>query len=245
MKRTTKGRIIVVSFLFLGFSSLIIRCVKSAISTNHSFDSIYLYKGKFDKEDSLLFKAKELKNMKITEVIKSNYRNEIRSFEYRNKYIITFVKIDLNKDIPLKQLIKYRDEYSSETTMHLYHVMSSNAYDFSIKAEEINKVDNIIFSLYGNTKDMQTDIYNKNFISYYLLIKDLSIRYGEDVPVDIFFGGKETLLAIRKKYPLMISFYKIHKSLYILFLIPNENELNKERNLFAKIMNDNSDLQFN
>jgi len=245
MKRTTKIRIILAFILFLGFSSFVSRCIKTAISNQHSFDSIYLYKGKFDKEDSLLFKAKELKSMKITEVIKSNYRNEIRSFEYRNKYKITFIKIDLNKDIPLKQLIKYRDKYSSETTMHPYHVMSSATYDFSIIAEKINKVDNIIFSLYGNAKDIQTDIYNKNFISYYLLTKDLSIRYGEDAPVDIFFGGKETFLSIRKKYPLMISFYKIHKSLYILFLIPKEDELNKERNLFKKIMNDNSDLHFN
>jgi hypothetical protein len=38
----------------------------------------------------------------------------------------------------------------------------------------------------------------------------------------------------------MISFYKIHKSLYVLILIPDKNEMNLDGDLFGKIMNDNS-----
>jgi len=39
---------------------------------------------------------------------------------------------------------------------------------------------------------------------------------------------------------LMISFYKMHKSLYVLIFIPNKNDMNLEGDLLGKIMNDNT-----
>jgi hypothetical protein len=94
--------------------------------------------------------------------------------------------------------------------------------------------------LTGDRSQIKKIIYNKNFVSYYLPVSTFSLRYGEDAPTDIFFGGKETLTGGRNTYPLMISFYKIHKFLYVLILIPDINELNLEDDLFGKIMNDNS-----
>jgi len=101
MKKITKRSIIVGILLVIGFSFLIKICIIATSLYQHSFDSIYLYKGKFDKEDSLLFKIKELKNIKITQVIESNYRYDIKSFNDRNNNIITYTKIDLIKDEPL------------------------------------------------------------------------------------------------------------------------------------------------
>ena len=86
---------------------------------------------------------------------------------------------------------------------------------------------------------MQRNVYSKNFISYYLPVNSFSLRYSEKEPIDIFFGGNETLIG-RETYPLMISFYKIHKSLYVLLLIPDNTEMNLDGALLGKIMNDNS-----
>ena len=124
--------------------------------------------------------------------------------------------------------------------MHTYHDYSrGGVFDFEILGEKITKVNKIIFSLTGDGKLIQRNVYNKNFVSYYLPVSTFSLKYGEDAPTDIFFGGNETLLG-RGTYPLMISFYKIHKSLYVLILIPDKNEMNLEGDLFGKIMNDNS-----
>jgi len=243
MKSITKRRIIVGLLLVVGFSFLIKRCIKAISSYQHSFDSIYLYKGKFDKEDSLLFKIKELKNIKITQVIESNYRYDIKSFNDRNNNIITYTKIDLIKDEPLIKLIKFRNESTSSTTMHPYHVMASKSNEFLILSEKNNKVDSLILSFKGENKKLQKKIQNENFISYYLPATTVSLKYGEDKVTDIFFGGKEGFLGIRKMYPFIISFYKIQKSIYLMILIPNKDDANLDPDFFEKIMNDNTGFQ--
>ena len=199
----------------------------------------YFYNEKFDKEDSMLFKDNELDQMKSIFLVKSTYRNDIKCFDYKQN-IIYYTKIDLSKDIPMDQFIWYREKITDTSTMHTYHDYSrGGVFDFEILGEKITKVNKIIFSLTGDGKLIQRNVYNKNFVSYYLPVSTFSLKYGEDAPTDIFFGGNETLLG-RGTYPLMISFYKIHKSLYVLILIPDKNEMNLEGDLFGKIMNDNS-----
>jgi hypothetical protein len=80
MRNITKRRIIIGILLVIGLSFFVKRCIKATLSNHNKFDSIYFYKGKFDKEDSLLFKIKELKNIRIISVMESNYRNDIKNF---------------------------------------------------------------------------------------------------------------------------------------------------------------------
>ena len=75
MKNITKRRIIVGILLVVGFSFLIKRCIKATeMNEKSSENSQYLYHQKFDKEDSILFKTNELKNLKSAFEIKSNFR---------------------------------------------------------------------------------------------------------------------------------------------------------------------------
>ncbi len=243
MKNITKRSIIIGILLVIGLSFLIKRIIKANdMNEKSSKSSQYLYNQKFDKEDSILFKTNELKTLKFAFEISSSYRNAIKCFEYGDIGKLHYTKIDLINDISLNNLIKYRDKNTRETTMHTYHNLNGNNFDFSIRGEKTEKVDSIIFSLKGDESKLKKNVYNKNFVSYYLPVSTLSLRYGEDAPTDIFFGGKEGLLAIRNKYPLMISFYKKQKSLYVMILIPNKDNVNLEPNLFEKLMNDNADL---
>ena len=144
----------------------------------------------------------------------------------------------------MDQFIWFRDKGTSTTTMHTYHVLNGNGNgnEFKLRGEKVNKVDTIIFSLTGDGSKIQRNVYNKNFVSYYLPVSSFSLRYGEDAPTDIFFGGKEIIFGGRKEYPLMLSFYKIHKSLYVIVLIPNINKMNLKGDLLGKIINYN-DIQ--
>jgi len=244
MKNITKRRIIVGILLVVGFSFLIKRCIKATeMNEKSSENSQYLYHQKFDKEDSILFKTNELKNLKSAFEIKSNFRNDIKCFNDRNNNIITYTKIDLIKDEPLIKLIKFRNESTSSTTMHPYHVMASKSNEFLILSEKNNKVDSLILSFKGENKKLQKKIQNENFISYYLPATTVSLKYGEDKVTDIFFGGKEGFLGIRKMYPFIISFYKIQKSIYLMILIPNKDDANLDPDFFEKIMNDNTGFQ--
>jgi len=178
--------------------------------------------------------------MKSVFVIKSTFRNSIKCFNYKNQGKLHFTKIDLVRDIPMDQFIWFREKHTSTTTMHTYFDLNRNAFEFMIRGEKVDSVSKIIFSLIGNGNQIQRNVFNKNFVSYYLPVCNFSLRYGENFPTDIFFGGKEVLFGRRNMYPLMISFYKMHKSLYVLIFIPNKNDMNLEGDLLGKIMNDNT-----
>ncbi len=206
-------------------------------------NSEYYYNLKFNKEDSILFKTSGLKMLKSDLTLRSNYRNDIKCFYYNNQGKLYITKIDLKYDIPMDKFIWFRELPTTETNMHSYDKFSGRDFDFKIIGEKIPMVSKIIFSLTGNGNKIQRNVFNKNFVSYYLPVSTFSIRYGENSPTDIFFGGKETLSGGRNTYPLMISFYKIKKTLYVMILIPTKNEMNLEGDLFGKIMNDNSNVK--
>jgi len=227
--------IIALSILFISF--LVKQYKLMDIETTNSK---YYYNEKFDKEDSILFKNIELKKMKSVFEIKSSFRKDIKCFNYNNLGKLHFTKIDLAKDIPMDQFIWFRERPTSTTTMHSYFDLNRSVFDFMIREEKVGTVSKLIFSMTGKGNQLHRKVYNKNFVSYYLPVSTFSLRYGEDAPTDIFFGGKEALFGGRNTYPLMISFYKIHKSLYVLILVPDKNDMNLEDDLFGKIMNDNS-----
>jgi len=200
---------------------------------------------KIDKEDSVLFKTHELKNLRPVYKVNGNGRNLFKCFNYRDLGKLYYKKIILRNDRVLNSLLKYREVDSYESSVQTFKHLNSTEFNFRIRGEKVGQVDEVIFSLMGENKKLQKNIFNKNFVSYYLPVSTFSLRYGEDAPTDIFFGGKEALFALRIKYPLMISFYKKQKSLYVMMLIPKENKMNLDGALFGKIMNDNSDLLSN
>jgi hypothetical protein len=204
-------------------------------------NSEYCYNEKFNMEDSALFNSFGLKKMNLILVLKSNYRNPIKCYDYNNQGKLYLTKIDLTSDIPIDKFILFREVPSSETNMHSYSNFSlGNQFDFLILGEKTAKVNKVIFSLTGDGMLIHKNVFNKNFVSYYLPVSTFSLRYDENAPTDIFFGGKETLFGGRDTYPLMISFYKKKNSLYVLILIPNKNEMNLKGDLLGKIMNDNT-----
>lgn len=238
----TTIRIIIILLIISGGFIIFSMIVKSFKMQHNSIqNSKYYYDINFDKEDSVLFKESSMRMLKPIFVLKSNYRNDIKSFDYNNQCKLQLIKVDLNEDISMERLIEFRKVPSEETTMHTYDDFSKGgSYDFLILSEKIPKANKIIFCLDGDDKYASKRVFNKNFVSYYLPISTFSIRYGEKEPVDIFLGGKEIAFGIRIKYPLMVSFYKTQKSLYVMILIPNKNEMNLDGDLLRNIMDDNS-----
>jgi hypothetical protein len=244
MKKNKTIRIIYIVLILIVGLYFLINIINKGFDSNDKFflNSKYLFNEKFDKEDSILFKTDELSNMKSILVLKSTYRNDIKCFKFKKQNTIYYTKIDLVNDIPMDQFIWYREKVTRTSTNHSYAKLASGDYDLLTFGEKVGKVKKIIFSLTGDGNQIQRNVYNKNFVSYYLPVSTFSLRYGEDAPIDIFFGGREFLFGFgaRSNYTIMISFYKIHKSLYVLILIPDKNEMNLEGDLFGKIMNDNS-----
>lgn len=236
--RVKRTLIVVLSLAFL--CALIYFGVKIYNSPSTSqvlANSHYIYSENFDKVDSAFFKKDELKNIVLQYVIKSSYRNNIRVFKVKNSGILYLFNIDLDTNLPMDQFIQFQQKISEISTFHPYLNFSiDNTYDFEIIGEKVPKVKKVICCLTGNQKLLQKKVYTKNFISYYLPVSTFSVRYAKKSPVDIFFGGNQTIYG-SETYPLMISFYKRLRKLYILILIPDKNEMNLDGGIFGKIIN--------
>lgn len=236
MKSTGAFLVILITVGFVVF--IIYRLVVADIMNRNSLEnSHYAYDQKFDNEDSVLFKSVALDKMKSKFILESNYRNAIKSFDYDSIGILYYTKIDLENDLPMDQFILFQEKSTTTSTMHPYDQLNGNKNDFYVLGEKVPIIDKIIFSLTGDGSQIQRNVYSKNFISYYLPVNTFSLRYGEEAPIDIFFGGKEISANTRAAYPLMLSFYKVQKSLYILILIPTYPVMNLEGDLFGKIVN--------
>jgi hypothetical protein len=233
---------IVVIILAIGGFILVSRAFKASKDISDSFAySKYLYDAKLNSDDSILFKSNELKYLNPNLVIKSTFRNEIRCFNYRSICDIYYTKIDLSKDVPMEQFIRFREVFTDVTTMHLYDNLSKESvYDFKILAEKVAVVDSVIFSLTGDGKKIKRICYNKNFITYYLPVSSFSLRYGTDAPTDIYFGTPTLFGFFRHEYPLMFAFYKRHKSFYVVLVISDKGTMHLDADFLGTIMNDNS-----
>ena len=235
----SRRKIFLILILICGVFFIIFRAIKANKLNEESMKNRqYCYNEKLNLEDSILFKTQQINKLKLYLVLKSSFRNDIRCYNYDNLGKLHLLKIDLASDIPLDKLISFRGVTTSETTMHTYSKFSAGGkYDFLILGEKTPTVDRVIFNLTGDNNQIKKKVYNKNFIGYYLPVSTFSLRYGEEAPNDVFFGGKETFLGMRETYPVMISFYKRHKSLFVIILVPTENNMNLDENLVGKIMN--------
>lgn len=229
-----------IKLILIGFILFIIyrlriadELIQESIDNSH-----FTYNQKFDKEDSTLFNSIALGIMKSRFILESNYRNPLKAFDYDSLGILYYTKINLENDLPMDQVIMFQEKSSTTPTMHQYYELDGNRNEFSVLCEKTpNKIDKIIFSLNEKWKLEQRNVYNANFISYYLPVSSFSVRYCEEAPIDIFFGGFESINNTRVAYPLMFSFYKIQKSLYVFILIPQRAFINIESDLFEKIIN--------
>jgi len=80
-----KTRILLITLFLLVICLLLIKMFYKGFNSNlnSQLNSTYSYNQRFDKTDSILFKKDEFKNIKSRFILKSNYRNDIKCFEYK------------------------------------------------------------------------------------------------------------------------------------------------------------------
>lgn len=198
------------------------------------------YNQGFTEEDSAIFRKTALDHMKNIFIETSNYRNNVTCHYFKKQARILYTRIDIKNEIPMEQLILIREKTTSQSDMHTYSVFDSDEYDLRILGEKTpKKIDRLIFSLSGNPEKLQKKVFSKDFVAYYSSVSTFSLKYGEECPVDIYFGTDESLFGTKSTYPLIISFYKKGQSLYEILLIPEKNNVIFDIHSLKYILKDN------
>jgi hypothetical protein len=173
--------------------------------------------------DSAVIAEKFRRRLKVIEFIGIEGRPSISMYKLDNKYVLVVSKIGLSRDMSIKDLVNNSVRYLETTTMNGYFISDFNDWTvFRINDHAVPPVSKILLS-YGG--DSLTSTINDSVFYYHLLCRRLTVRYGETAPVDLFVGGSEGLLGIRKKGPLDLLLLKRASSVYLMFLSPDDPDL--------------------
>ena len=202
---------------------------------NGSFDedlpSTYI----LSSQDSNLIAEKYRSNIKVLEVRNSKVRNSISLVSFGNDYSIFIYKLNLKSNIKLSQLLKTEMKDVDRTTGETYNIFGANNYiKFQYKTGSPDSVSNILLTFAGDS--LKTIAKNDSIISYHLICSNLSLRYSETAPIDIFVVGKEGSLGRTTPIPLNILFLERGEVVYLLIMTPTDSKYSIPPSLLYNII---------
>lgn len=187
-------------------------------------------------EDSNLIAVKYRSKITVNKVLNSKVRNSISLVTFDQKYSLIFYKIGLSKDISLKTLINTQIKSVDRSTGYTYSVVDNNFFRFQYKAGIVKPASQIYLTLSGDS--LQTIAKNDSTVSYHLLCSNLSLRYTEEEPIDIYVAGQQKAFGRTVKIPMDILFLKRNRAVYLLLLVPNNPDASIAPNLLYDITTD-------
>jgi hypothetical protein len=146
----------------------------------------------------------------------STVRHPISNFDYdSNKYCIIVTKIDIERDIPLNEMIE--EEYKATTLSPDVGYLGAVElkFDFEYLTDSV-KASKVHLNIEGD--EVTTIVRNDTIASYYLKMKSLSVQYKNDGLNDLVGTAK------RDNIPTAILFLKRKKELYFILMSVNYND---------------------
>ncbi len=146
----------------------------------------------------------------------SKVRNANSVLLYELKYTILIYKVSLNSNYNIKDLIRVEHGVLSQSERALYMEALAAPINININTDSIPMVSNLILTL-----PLSSLLHYSQSDSLYCInttAGNFALRYGNDSPVDLIAKSKQEM-------PLSIAFKICGKSLYILFMMPNDKTL--------------------
>jgi hypothetical protein len=215
----SKRRKIVVFTLFGGFVLYIALKTIIGIHGHHQaigrmLPSTY----SIPKKDSSIIVEKYRHRLVLNEVKNTMARYPISLITLDGEYSLIMTRLKLTDQIPVPNMVNFQNKSTDRSTMVTYSIVDNNAFKFHYNISESPKpVSKVYLTIYGDS--IQRNERNDSITSYSCSCKNLSIRYGEDDPVDIFVESDKNF---PDGVPLSILFYRKNNGLYFLLLSPND-----------------------
>jgi hypothetical protein len=173
-------------------------------------------------EDSSIISKKYLGKLKANEIIRRQGREPVSLIYFDRKYHLIIYKFTLDKSIPLGDLLHLTIKNVDQTIGAVYKVIShNNFFKFQLNDAPGRSVSNVYLTLAGDS--LQNVVKNDSMVGYHLSCTNLSIRYDENGPIDIFMVGAEKMLGATTDIPMNILFSKQKRNLFLLIMTPNNS----------------------
>lgn len=230
--KSKRNGIIIISLLVLGFIIFLTVNIFDAFEEMDK-DSMEILPSVYSLEDSSMISKKYRKELTVDEVWRSKVRQPIAFMFFDSTYHLISYKIDLINDSSLREIIGLKKISVDRSTGITYHIIDKGLFKFQFKAGKTEPVSKIMLTLAGDS--LQTVVYNDSIINYHLLCDNLSIRYLDKGPKDIFVIGKQEAFST-SIIPMDILFLKRNKAVYLLLMIPVDAKVQMPSNLLYNVV---------
>lgn len=166
------------------------------------------------RKDSNLIAPQYRKELKVIEVRRSKVRNNIAILSIGDEYTIILQKLKLLPSSPLTTNVHTTEASTNRSTNVTYSVVNLGDFTYQCKAGQVETTSDLFLTISGSAvKKLQQ---NDSLLSYSLRARAVSLRYGEDSPVDTYMMIKEGF--ITKAVPMNIMLLKKNNAIYFIVL---------------------------
>jgi len=159
-------------------------------------------------------------------------RNPISLFSYNKLYSIEITRINLASDLDLNKDIAEVFAKSERTGNIVYVPISENGLTVDYRSTSLISPSKIHLTMYGDS--IRSIAKNDSLYCDYIKLGDFSIRY-EHSDVNEISAENNQSLAVNKR-PVILMFFKRHKSLYFLLLTANDLSTKLDPTLLYKLI---------
>jgi hypothetical protein len=215
MKKNIIRSFIIISVIcFVIIIALVLTKIPKGIKQNfQAFDEDLPPTYVLTKDDSILIKEHEKGKISVSEIRHSKVRGPVSVLTFDSLYWIYTYKIDLKDDVQLTKIFRQEIRSVDRSVGYTYNIIdNSSYYRFQYKAGSVNSASQIYFTI--SPDSLITAKNNDSILAYHALCRNLSIRYEEKDPIDIFVVGGNAGFAATQLIPMDILFLQRHNSLY-------------------------------
>jgi hypothetical protein len=237
-KMIKRNRIVIIAFIIVLISLVgyIGNKIYQAFKSNErAFAEDLPITYKMPKEDSALILAKYYDRIKVIQVRNSKVRNHVSQLIFDDKYPLFIYKIDSTGILSLRDSFIIENIKTDRTTGITYNILDNGFYKFQYKAGTVGNPSFLYLTVVGDT--IQQFVRNDSIVLYNLVCQNMSIRYNEDDPVDIFIEGKQKGF-YTLRIPMSILFLKRKKNTYLLVLTTDSSNLSLPSGILYSIVFD-------
>jgi len=185
-------------------------------------------------DDSMFLNDRSLKKITVSEVRNSKVRPSISVLLYDSSYWLYRCKVALKTDLPLNKIFHEEHKGAETTTGQTYGIINdADYYSFRYAAGPLNAVSQIYFTISADS--LETIKSNDSLVAFHCLLYNLSLKYEEDHPVDIYVAGENSGIITRTIIPADILFVKKDSALYFSLMSPTNNKYPVSANLLLDI----------
>jgi hypothetical protein len=168
-------------------------------------------------EDSSIIANRYRSKIEVVEVNNSKVRGPVSTVRFNSTYSIIIYKIALTGNISLDTAFHTKLKKVDRSVGYSYRIIGNRFFRFQYKSGEVSPPSKIYLTI--SDAPLNSLYSNDSLVYYHLSCENLSIRYSEKEPVDIFVEGNEGILGTYS-IPMDLLFLKRNNGIYILLMTP-------------------------